>query len=96
MASEHQFVLDLTVALGASAISGFVAHRLRQPALLGYLAAGLLIGPSGFGLLNDVQQIEELAEIGVAFLLFALGVEFSLAKLKRVQKIGKASCRERV
>ena len=87
MASEHQFVLDLTVALGASAISGFVAHRLRQPALLGYLAAGLLIGPSGFGLLNDVQQIEELAEIGVAFLLFALGVEFSLAKLKRVQKI---------
>lgn len=87
MAAEHQFVLDLTVALGASAISGFIANRLRQPALLGYLAAGLLIGPSGFRLLNDVQQIEELAEIGVAFLLFALGVEFSLAELKRVQKI---------
>ncbi len=87
MATEHQFVLDLTVALGASALSGYVATRLRQPALLGYLAAGLLIGPSGFGLLNDVQQIEELAEIGVAFLLFALGVEFSLAELRRVQKI---------
>ncbi|MDB9528093.1 cation:proton antiporter [Oscillatoria sp. CS-180] len=87
MAAGHQFVLDLTIALGASAVSGFIAHRLRQPALLGYLAAGLLIGPSGFGLLNDVEQIEELAEIGVAFLLFALGVEFSLAELKRVQKI---------
>ncbi|MEM6836621.1 MAG: cation:proton antiporter [Cyanobacteria bacterium P01_C01_bin.120] len=87
MASEHQFVLDLTVALGASAVSGFIANRLRQPALLGYLAAGLLIGPSGFRLLNDVQQIEDLAEIGVAFLLFALGVEFSLAELRRVQKI---------
>ena len=87
MATEHQFVLDLTVALGASALSGYVATRLRQPALLGYLAAGLLIGPSGFRLLNDVQQIEELAEIGVAFLLFALGVEFSLAELRRVQKI---------
>lgn len=87
MAAEHQFVLDLTVALGASAVSGFIAHRLRQPALLGYLVAGFLIGPSGFGLLNDVQQIEELAEIGVAFLLFALGVEFSLAELRRVQKI---------
>jgi CPA2 family monovalent cation:H+ antiporter-2 len=87
VAAEHQFVLDLAVALGASALSGCVAVRLRQPALLGYLAAGLLIGPSGFRLLNDVQQIEELAEIGVAFLLFALGVEFSLAELRRVQKI---------
>jgi CPA2 family monovalent cation:H+ antiporter-2 len=87
VAAEHQFVLDLAVALGASAISGFIAHRLRQPALLGYLVSGLLIGPSGFGLLNDVQQIEDLAEIGVAFLLFALGVEFSLAELRRVQKI---------
>jgi CPA2 family monovalent cation:H+ antiporter-2 len=55
--------------------------------LLGYLAAGLVIGPSGLGLLNDVQQIEELAEIGVAFLLFALGVEFSLAELRRVRRI---------
>lgn len=87
MASEHQFVLDLTLALGASAVSGFIATRLRQPALLGYLAAGLLIGPSGFRLLNDVQQIQDLAEIGVAFLLFALGVEFSLTELRRVQKI---------
>ena len=87
MASEHQFVLDLTVALGASAIGGFIAQRLRQPALLGYLGAGLLIGPSGFGLLSDIEQIEGLAEIGVAFLLFALGVEFSLAELRRVQNI---------
>ncbi|MGF1459152.1 MAG: cation:proton antiporter [Leptolyngbyaceae cyanobacterium] len=87
VATEQQFVLDLTVALGASAVSGYLAHRLRQPALLGYLAAGLLIGPSGFKLLNDVQQIRDLAEIGVAFLLFALGVEFSLAELRRVRKI---------
>lgn len=87
MASEHQFVLDLTVSLGASAIGGFIANRLRQPALLGYLGAGLLIGPSGLGLLSDIQQIEDLAEIGVAFLLFALGVEFSLAELRRVQNI---------
>jgi CPA2 family monovalent cation:H+ antiporter-2 len=55
VAAEHQFVLDLAVALGASALSGCVAVRLRQPALLGYLAAGLLIGPSGFRLLNDVH-----------------------------------------
>jgi CPA2 family monovalent cation:H+ antiporter-2 len=83
--ADHAFVLDLALALGASALGGLVAHRLRQPALLGYLLAGALIGPSGFGLLGDVQQIEGLAEIGVAFLLFALGVEFSLAELRRVK-----------
>lgn len=87
MAAEHPFILDITVALGTSAVGGFIAHRLRQPALLGYLLAGLLIGPAGFGLLNDVDQVEGLAEIGVAFLLFALGVEFSLAELRRVKNI---------
>jgi CPA2 family monovalent cation:H+ antiporter-2 len=87
MAADHAFVLDLTLALGSSAVGGLLAHRLRQPALLGYLLSGLLIGPSGFGLLRDVEQIEGLAEIGVAFLLFALGVEFSLAELRRVRNI---------
>ena len=87
MASENTFVLELTLALGSSAIGGFLAHRLRQPPLLGYLLAGLLIGPAGLGLLQDLEQIEGLAEVGVAFLLFALGVEFSLAELRRVQNI---------
>jgi CPA2 family monovalent cation:H+ antiporter-2 len=87
VASEHNFVLDLTVALGTSALGGLIAHRFRQPVLLGYLVAGLIIGPAGLRLLDDTQQIEELAEIGVAFLLFALGVEFSLAELKRVRQI---------
>jgi CPA2 family monovalent cation:H+ antiporter-2 len=87
MATEANFILDLTVALGASAIGGYLAYRVRQPALLGYLATGLIIGPSGFRLLDDVDQIQSLAEIGIAFLLFALGVEFSLAELKRVQAI---------
>lgn len=87
LASEHQFILDLTIALGTSAVGGLIAHRIRQPALLGYLMAGLLIGPSGFGLIDNIEEIEGLAEIGVAFLLFALGVEFSLAELRRVQNI---------
>jgi CPA2 family monovalent cation:H+ antiporter-2 len=87
MASESHFILDITIVLGASALGGYVANRLRQPVLLGYLASGLLVGPFGFGLLNDVEQIQSLAEIGVAFLLFTLGVEFSLAELKRVKDI---------
>ena len=87
MAAEHKFVLDLTIVLATSAVGGYIAHRFRQPALLGYLITGLLVGPYGFKLLNDVEQIQGLAEIGVAFLLFALGVEFSLAELRRVKDI---------
>ncbi|WP_071518357.1 cation:proton antiporter [Geitlerinema sp. PCC 9228] len=87
MASEPHFILDITTVLGASALGGYIANRLRQPVLLGYLASGLLVGPFGFRLLNDVEQIKSLAEIGVAFLLFTLGVEFSLAELKRVKDI---------
>lgn len=86
-AVDHTFVSDLTTVLGSAALSGFMAHRLRQPVLLGYLACGLIIGPFGLGLISQIDEIESLAQIGVAFLLFALGVEFSLAELKRVQDI---------
>ena len=84
---NHTFVFDITIVLGSSALGGFIAHRLRQPVLLGYLVAGLLIGPFGFGQITQLEEIKSLAEIGVAFLLFALGVEFSLAELKRVKDI---------
>lgn len=87
MAANPDFILDLSFALGASALGGFVAHGLRQPPLLGYLVTGLIIGPAGLGLLDDVTEIQGLAEIGIAFLLFALGVEFSLTELKRVRAI---------
>lgn len=87
MAGVDSFVLDLTIVLASSAVSGFVANRLRQPVLLGYLFCGLAIGPFGLGLVSQIEQIKSLAEVGVAFLLFALGVEFSLAELKRVKYI---------
>lgn len=85
--ANHTFVVDITTVLGASALGGFIAHRLRQPVLLGYLVSGLIIGPFGFGQISQIEEIKALAEIGVAFLLFALGVEFSLAELKRVKDI---------
>ena len=86
-AAADSFVFDLTLVLGSSALGGFLANKLRQPVLLGYLVSGLAIGPFGLGLLTNLEDIQSLAEIGVAFLLFALGVEFSLAELKRVQDI---------
>lgn len=86
-AAADSFIFDLTLTLGASALGGFLANKLRQPVLLGYLVSGVVIGPFGLELLTNVENIKSLAEIGVAFLLFALGVEFSLAELKRVQDI---------
>lgn len=85
--AESHFILDLVTALGTATVGGFVANRLRQPVLLGYLLSGLIIGPFGLKLLKDIAQIQSLAEIGVAFLLFALGVEFSLTELRRVKDI---------
>ena len=87
MAADNTFILDLTTVLAASAVGGFVSSRLRQPVLLGYLAAGLVIGPLGFRLIEDVEAIRGLAELGVAFLLFSLGMQFSLAELNRVRNV---------
>ena len=85
--ANHTIIIDLTTVLGASALGGFITNRLRQPVLLGYLACGLIIGPFGLGQISQIEDIQSLAEIGVAFLLFALGVEFSLTELKRVKDI---------
>lgn len=87
MSVEQVFVRDLTIVLGAAALGGYLTNRLRQPVFLGYLASGLLVGPFGLGLVSDAPRIQALAELGVAFLLFALGVEFSISELKRVQNI---------
>lgn len=87
MAIDDGFILDLTTTLCASAVGGYLTNRLRQPVLLGYLLAGLAIGPLGLRWVNDAEAIRVLAELGVAFLLFSLGVQFSLAELNRVRNI---------
>ncbi|MEL6161033.1 MAG: cation:proton antiporter [Cyanobacteria bacterium J06623_5] len=87
MAAELGFTLDLMKVLGAAAVGGYLASRLKQPVLLGYLASGLVIGPLGLKLISDTGNIQGLAELGVAFLLFALGVQFSLEELNRVRNI---------
>ena len=68
METEHSLILDLTIVLVATALGGFLSHRLHQPVILGYLVSGFAIGPFGFKLLSNVADIKSLAEIGVAFL----------------------------
>jgi len=79
---------DIAVIVTAGFLGALVAHRLRQPLILGYIAAGVVLGPvTGGVLITDHHDIELLAEIGVALLLFALGIEFSLKELRPVRRI---------
>lgn len=87
MAAELSLIVDMVAVLGTAAAGSYVAHRLGQPALLGYLLAGLAVGPSGLGIVKAEGAINFLAEMGVVLLLFALGVEFSLGNLLKVRKI---------
>ncbi|WEY37990.1 cation:proton antiporter [Paraburkholderia sp. SUR17] len=80
------FIQDLAVVMVLAGIVTVLFHRLRQPVVLGYIAAGVIIGPytPPFQLIHDEQTIQTLGELGVVFLMFSLGLEFSLRKLFRV------------
>jgi len=84
---DFRLIVDLVTVLAAAAAGGLLASLLRQPVLLGYLLGGMVVGPAGLGLIKEIIQVETLAQFGVAFLLFALGVEFSLTELRKVQAI---------
>ncbi|MGO3983577.1 cation:proton antiporter [Pseudomonas sp. SAS7] len=80
------FIQDLAVIMLVAGVVTIVFHRLKQPVVLGYIVAGFIIGPHTppFGLIHDEDTIKILAELGVIFLMFCLGLEFSLRKLFKV------------
>lgn len=80
-------VTEFTLLIGLSVAVVYLFLHLRLSTALGFLAVGLLAGPSGLGLLQNNQALEEMAEFGVAFLLFSLGLEFSLPRLYAMRRI---------
>ena len=81
-------VLQLTLILLASGVAGVVIFRyFGLPPILGYLAIGVLIGPHALGLANDSAIVKYLAEFGVVFLMFSIGLEFNLQKLRAMRSI---------
>jgi CPA2 family monovalent cation:H+ antiporter-2 len=85
VSDELGILLNLAVAFGLAALGGALAVRLRQSPLIGYLLAGIIIGPFTPGFVADPHRLGALAEIGIIFLMFALGVEFSIEELLRVR-----------
>lgn len=81
-----QFIQDLAVIMLVAGVITVLFHRLRQPVVLGYILAGVIVGPHTppFPLITDTATIGTLAELGVVFLLFSLGLEFNLRKLREV------------
>lgn len=80
-----EFLKTLVLIFGVSACIVFVLHKLRIPSIVGFLIAGTFLGPHGFGFIQDVHEVELLAEIGVILLLFTIGLEISLKNLKRIR-----------
>ena len=79
--------LTLFAALGAALVLGAVAHRLRLPPMFGYIVAGLVVGPFTPGVVADRERVLELADIGVALLMFSIGLRFSLRELASVGRL---------
>lgn len=79
-------ITDLAIILGISGVVALICRRINQPVILGYLLAGLLLGPHTppYPFVEDMPNIKTLSELGVIFLMFSLGLEFSFHKLKRV------------
>ena len=80
-------IATIAAAFGLALVLGFIAVRLRLPALVGYLLAGIVIGPATPGFVADVEMAGQLAEIGVMLLMFGVGLHFSLQDLWSVRKI---------
>ncbi|CAI9762371.1 unnamed protein product [Fraxinus pennsylvanica] len=81
---DLRLISDLVVVIVSAAIGGIISSCLGQPVIVGYLLAGSIIGPGGLKFISEMVQVETVAQFGVVFLLFALGLEFSLSKLKVV------------
>lgn len=79
-------LLDMVILCGVGVVAVIIFRRFNLPSLLGFLAAGIIAGPHALGLIKDVHNVEQMAEIGVIFLLFSIGIEFSLKELISIRR----------
>ncbi|MCO8108288.1 cation:proton antiporter [Acinetobacter indicus] len=87
MPHDVELIILLAVGFGLALLFGYIAARLRLPPLIGYLVAGILISPNTPGVVGDIHLANQLAELGVMFLMFGVGMHFSLNDLMQVKRI---------
>lgn len=87
MHHDLSLVVNITMALLAAFVGGYIARRIGMPTLVGYLLGGLAIGPFTPGFVGDIASVSQLAEMGVIFMLFGVGLHFSLKDLWAVRKV---------
>lgn len=85
--NELNYLRDMVVIMGIGVAIVALFHRFKIPTIAGFIIAGMLVGPKGLGLVNDIHQVKVLAEIGVTLLLFGIGLEFPLDRLRRLWKL---------
>ncbi|MCO8041441.1 cation:proton antiporter [Acinetobacter bohemicus] len=87
MPHDVELIILLAVGFSLALLFGYIAARLRLPPLIGYLVAGILISPNTPGVVGDIHLANQLAELGVMFLMFGVGMHFSLNDLMQVRRI---------
>ncbi|MEP5763890.1 MAG: monovalent cation:proton antiporter-2 (CPA2) family protein [Halieaceae bacterium] len=85
--SEAHYVLDILILLAAAVVTVPLFQRLGLGSVLGYLAAGVIVGPWGFGFIDRIEDIRTIAEFGVVFLLFSIGIELKPARLWALRRM---------
>jgi monovalent cation:H+ antiporter-2, CPA2 family len=87
MSFELQVITDLAVVSIIASAVAFLFYKLKQPLIIGYLIAGVIIGPYTFDLIKQTEYLSVFAEIGVVLLLFTIGLEFPINKLRSIGKV---------
>ena len=77
----------IAIVFSVALLCGLLLMRFKQPAIVGYILAGMILGPSGLGVIEETEAAKTLAELGVLLLLFLIGMELSLRAFKTVYKI---------
>ena len=84
MVSEAALSLDLAIIVVSATVAGFIARRTGQPTIVGYIVAGVVLGPAALGIVEVSELTETMSELGLAFLLFLLGIKMRLEEVRHV------------
>ena len=76
--------MDLVALVAAAVVGGYLANLARLPLVVGYIVGGLVVGPSAASFVGNIDDIEFIGELGVALLLFSIGLEFPLSQFRKL------------